>query len=360
MDTKAVVTIAPKVLPVPAGRTISHRRLRIRHATAMVAASLTAGACALSIWYLVKADPSPRWGVVDATHLEIQAQVAGRVAEINVIPGQSVRAGAALAQIENPGTLAKLKQAIAAKALADAELAKVNAGTRREVIASRKAAYEKAQAAQTMAQKTYERTRQLRLERVSAEAELDVAAGKLEESQKGLDQARSDYEEALNGATPEERRVAVATVEKAIADVDAIQATLSQMVVTAPIAARVYKSDAEPGEFVSAGTPLLTLIEPWSTWFRFDLPDSSIKSLRVGELIRVWVPALRNRAISAVVRVITVESESVDWSTTRHIGDQIFEVRAYPIKEVLALQPGMRVYTDWRRQPQEAASAIVP
>src|SRR5271166_3078553 len=47
----------------------------------------------------------------------------------------------------NEKRLAKLKQAMAAKVVADAQLANINAGTRAEVIAARKAAYERAEAA---------------------------------------------------------------------------------------------------------------------------------------------------------------------------------------------------------------------
>jgi multidrug efflux pump subunit AcrA (membrane-fusion protein) len=88
---------------------------------------------------------------VDATRLDIAARVDGRVAEIPVIRGQDVAAGAVLLRIGNPETIAKLAQARAAKAVAEAQLANINAGTRPEVIAARKAAQERAQAATTLA-----------------------------------------------------------------------------------------------------------------------------------------------------------------------------------------------------------------
>src|SRR4029453_8723466 len=96
-------------------------------------------------------------GEVDATRLDIAARVDGRVAEIPVVRGQNVPAGAVLSRIESPETIAKLEQARAARVVAQAQLANVAAGTRAEVIAARKAGYERAQAAATLAQQTYHR-----------------------------------------------------------------------------------------------------------------------------------------------------------------------------------------------------------
>jgi HlyD family secretion protein len=45
-----------------------------------------------------------------------------------------------LVKIDNPETIAKNEQALAAKVVAEAQLANINAGTRAEVIAARKAA----------------------------------------------------------------------------------------------------------------------------------------------------------------------------------------------------------------------------
>ena len=78
-----------------------------------------------------------------------------------MVRGQNVAANAVLVRIDNPETLAKHEQALAAKVVADAQLANINVGTRPEVIAARKAALDRAQAALVLAQKTYERVRQL-------------------------------------------------------------------------------------------------------------------------------------------------------------------------------------------------------
>src|SRR5205807_4728912 len=90
---------------------------------------LVAAVAALSIWYLVRPQPLLVQGEVDATRLDIAARVDGRVAEIPVVRGQNVPAGTVLVRIDNPETIAKHKQALAAKIVAEAQLANINAGT---------------------------------------------------------------------------------------------------------------------------------------------------------------------------------------------------------------------------------------
>src|SRR5499433_608927 len=122
---------------------------------------VAAAVAALSIWYLVRGEPLLVQGEVDATRLDIAARVDGRVADIPVVRGQDVAAGAVLVKIDNPETIAKNDQALAARIVAEAQLANVNVGTRAEVIAARKAQLERAQASVVLAQKTYDRVSQL-------------------------------------------------------------------------------------------------------------------------------------------------------------------------------------------------------
>src|SRR4029079_1421818 len=106
----------------------------------------------LSIWYLVRPQPLLVQGEADATRMDIAARVDGRVSEVPVERGQDLAAGAVLVKIDNPETIAKHEQAVAAKIVADAQLANIHAGTRAEVIAARKAELERARASVVLAQ----------------------------------------------------------------------------------------------------------------------------------------------------------------------------------------------------------------
>jgi HlyD family secretion protein len=318
---------------------------------AIIVGSVIAFITALSIWYLVQPQPLLVQGEVDATRFDIAARVDGRVAEIPVVRGQDVAAGAVLVRIDNPETIAKNEQALAAKVVAEAQLANINVGTRVETIAARKAALERAEASVVLAQKTYDRVKQLAEHGNAPIARLDQVTDTLHESQRAVDQARSAYEQAVNGYTKEEREIAAANVGKALADIKAVQSIIDQMVVYAPVASQVYQRNVEPGEYVSPGVPLVTLIDLNDLWIHFDLREDLVKTLKVGDRVGVRIPALSDRRMSVEVKLIATKGEYASWRATRATGDfdlRTFSIRAYPVEKVPELRPGMGAYLDWR------------
>jgi HlyD family secretion protein len=320
----------------------------------IIVAIVAAAVIVLSMYYLMRPEPLLVQGEVDATRLDIAARVDGRVKEIPVERGQNVPAGAVLVRIDNPETLAKHGQMMAAKAVADAQLANILAGTRAEVIAARKAALERAQAAQILAQKTFDRIQHLTEQGNAPQARLDQVTDNLHESERAVDQAKSAYDQAVNGYTREEREIARANVEKGSADIQAVQSIVDQMAVYAPVAAQIYQRNVEPGEYVSPGVPLVTLIDLADVWIHFDLREDLVKTLKVGDRFDVRVPALGDRRITVEVKLIATKGEYASWRATRATGDfdlRTFSIRAYPVAPVPELRPGMSAYLDWRSRP---------
>ena len=337
--------------PEPPGEVTKHPPPSPTWLPTIVVGLVVAVVGVLSIWYLVQPQPLLVQGEVDATRFDIAARVDGRVAEIPVVRGQDVPAGAVLVRIDNPETIAKNEQSLAAKIVAAAQLANIDAGTRAEVIAARKAALERAEANVVLAQKTYDRVKQLAEHGNAPIARLDQVTDTLHESQRVADQARSAHEQAVNGYTKEEREIAAANVGKAIADIKAVQSIIDQMVVYAPVASQVYQRNVEPGEYVSPGVPLVTLIDLNDLWIHFDLREDLVKTLKVGDRIGVRIPALSDRRITAEVKLIATKGEYASWRATRATGDfdlRTFSIRAYPVEKVPELRPGMGAYLDWR------------
>jgi HlyD family secretion protein len=330
----------------PKHRATSHGRL-----PSIIVVVVATAIAALSVWYLVRGEPLLVQGEVDATRFDIAARVDGRVGEIPVMRGEDVGANAVLVRIDNPETVAKHEQTLAAKIVADAQLANINAGTRSETIAARKAALERAQASVVLAKQTYDRVRQLAEHGNAPQARLDQVTDTLHESERAVDQAKSAHEQAVNGYTREERDIATANVGKALADIKAVESILDQMVVYAPVASQVYQRNVEPGEYVSPGVPLVTLIDLNDVWIHFDLREDLVKTLKVGDRFDVRIPALGDRSINVEVKLIATKGEYASWRATRATGDfdlRTFSIRAYPVDKVPELRPGMSAYLDWR------------
>jgi HlyD family secretion protein len=326
-------------------------KLPVARGPSIIVGIVAAVVAALSIFYLLRPEPLLVQGEVDATRLDIAARVDGRVKEIPVERGQNVPAGAELVRIDNPETLAKHEQMRTAKAVAEAQLANVLVGTRVETIAARKAEMERAQAALVLAQKTFDRTHTLTEQGNAPQARLDQVTDTLHETERAVDQAKSAYEQAVNGYTKEERAIAKANVEKANADIQSVQSIIDQLVVYAPVASQIYQRNIEPGEYVSPGVPLVTLIDLADVWIHFDLREDLVKSLKIGDRFDVRVPALNDRSVTVEVKLIATKGEYASWRATRATGDfdlRTFSIRAYPVQPVPELRPGMSAYLDWR------------
>jgi HlyD family secretion protein len=318
---------------------------------AIIVGIVAAAVVALSLFYLLRPEPLLVQGEADATRLDIAARVDGRVKEIPVERGQNVAANAVLVRIDNPENVAKLEQMKAARAVAAAQLANVLVGTRMETIAARKAEMERAQAALVLAQKTFDRTHTLTEQGNAPQSRLDQMTDSLHETERAVDQATSAYEQAVNGYTKEERAIAKANVEKADADIQSVQSVIDQLVVYAPIASQVYQRNVEPGEYVSPGVPLVTLIDLADVWIHFDLREDLVKGLKVGDRFDVRIPALGERSVTVEVKLIATKGEYSSWRATRASGDfdlRTFSIRAYPVQPVPELRPGMSAYLDWR------------
>ena len=304
----------------------------------------------LSLWYLTRREPLVIQGEVQSRTFDMAARVDGRIGQIVVARSQDVPQGAPLIRIDNPELIAKEKQSEAALRVAEAELARVRAGFRAETIAVRQAEVERAEADLTLAQKTFERTRQLVATHDSPQSQVDKDRAALTLAERTLDQARFAYKEAVAGFTREDLGIALAKVESAKADVDTLKALVDQMVVVAPADSQVFRIPVEDGEFVLPGVPLISLIDSNDMWVQFDLREDLLRDLKQGSKFDVWVPALGDRIVRLEVRVIAAKGEYTGWRATRASGDfdlRTFEIRAYPTQPVPGLRPGMSVYTDW-------------
>src|SRR5215469_2336476 len=271
---------------------------------AIIIGVLFAAIIGLAIWYLARPEPLLVQGEVESTRVDMAARVSGRLAKIAVARGQDIAAGATLVEIDNPELVAQLHEAYAEKKVADAELARINVGTRSEIVAQRKAEIDRAKADLTLAQQTYNRTRQLAADKFAPQSKLDQDTDALTAAQNRLEQANLAYQEAVRGFTPEEREIAEANVGKAKAKIETVNALVDQLSVTSPIAAQVYQIPVEEGEVVVPGIPLLSLVDLNDTWVGFALREDLVAGLKVGDRFTVRIPALGDQRIAVEVRVI--------------------------------------------------------
>src|SRR5271167_791994 len=145
MTRPSEAAVAPAETPPPKGPAPAGR------ATAVLLFVIVAAISALSLWYLFQTQPLVVQGEADATRIDIAARVDGLVLERPVERSDNVAAGQLLLVIDNPDLVAKLNEARTAKAVAEANLANVLVGVRKEEIAQREATVAASQASLVLA-----------------------------------------------------------------------------------------------------------------------------------------------------------------------------------------------------------------
>ncbi len=146
--------------------------------------------------------------VLPARWARLSFNIGGRLAEVNVEPGQQVEAGEVLARLDTTTLEQQVGQAQAALAVAQAQLAQVKAGARLEEIAAAREAVEAAKA-----------------QLAAAEAQLKAAQADAERAQAELDRALSSQAKLLAGPSEDQLELARIAVDSAR---DALYAAQSQ------------------------------------------------------------------------------------------------------------------------------------
>jgi HlyD family secretion protein len=166
------------------------------------------------------------------------------------------------------------------------------------------------------------------------------------DGERDLSRAKERYEAARLGPTREERAIANAKVEVAVAAVAVIAARVAKLRIRAPSDGAVALLVAEPGEAVAPGQPLMTLEEPGRGWASFNLREDQLDGLSIGLPIEVML-ADRSAPINARIDEIAPRGEFATWRAARAVGDydlNTFVIRADPFGRAEGMQPGMTVW----------------
>jgi HlyD family secretion protein len=86
------------------------------------------------------------------------------------------------------------------------------------------------------------------------------------------------------------------------------QANRRDLTVTAPFAGTISTRTAEPGEVVTAGTPVATLIDLHKVYLRGFIPEGQIGVVRVGQVARIYLDSNPKQPLDAYVSRIDPEA----------------------------------------------------
>lgn len=303
---------------------------------------------ALGLWAWSLSRPAPEvvQGQVEATLVSVSAKIPGRVASIAVREGTTVNREQLLVTLESVEVEARLAQAEAAQDAAVAQRDKAYNGAREEEVRQARTMWERARHATELAEKTFQRVDRLNRDGVLPAQRRDEAEAQLATSRDAEAAAKAAYDMAVSGARIEDKQAAAAMVSRASGAISEARAYQGETTLRAPLAGEVYKRNAEPGEMIAAGYPIVTLLDPTDVWATFQLREDKLAGVKMGDVLALRVPALGGRQLEARVFYIAPVGDFATWRATSAQGGfdlKTFEVRARPSQAIPGLRPGMSV-----------------
>jgi HlyD family secretion protein len=301
---------------------------------------------------LNRSHPIELTGIVTTHEVNVSSQISGRIVQLLVKEGDSVKAGqllalvdpqelkadtsfyvntakGAIAQVEEGKAALKYQQAQTADQIRQAEAA----------LAAAEAQAREAKADLEYARVNFERTDALYRQHVTAAQSLDQArsayeAGKarveslnkeVEVQKAAVALARSNAYQVtvrLNQLTAQERQWAAAKAQSEKAEV-----RLGYTRIQAPIEGTVAILDALAGEVVNVAQPILTLINPDDLWVRADVEETYIDRIRLGESLKVRFASGEEGTGTVFFRGI-----DADYATERDVSRTKRDIKTFEIR----------------------------
>lgn len=238
------------------------------------------------------------------SRVEVGSTVTGRVQEVLVREGDTVRAGQPLVRLEADEARASLAQAVASEKQAQARLA----GLRSTGRSATRAQLEQAEANLTAARAELGRAQQLVAQGFISASRLDDAKRAVSVAEAQRDAAAAQMQANADRGT--DIAQAQSQVQAASAATASARARLAQMVVTAPAAARVLTRDVEPGQIVQPGRALLGLALAGPTQIVAQVDERFLEQLRAGQKAAVVADAYAGQPLAATVLSIAPDIDA--------------------------------------------------
>ena len=334
-------------------------------------------------------------GNVEITDAEMSFKLAGKVSRRVVNEGELVKAGdvvatlecadlevavaqaqaevaaaaAYLAALEAGSRPEEIEQAAAAAGRARAALEDLQAGSRPQELAQAEAAVRAAQAEAERADLEYDRAKAMFEKKVQAKREFDAAVSTRENAASRLREARESLSLAREGARVKQIEQAARTLAEAEArytlvrkgprqeDKDQARARLAQAkanlamaqtrlgyaVIRSPFGGVVMSQNIETGEYVSLGTPVVTVGDLAHPWIRVYVDETEIGRVKPGMKLKVRTDSLPNKDFLGTVTFISSEAEFTPKvvQTDKERVKLVYRIKVLIDNPGLELKPGM-------------------
>lgn len=259
-------------------------------------------------------------------------KVTGRILEIYVEEGQTVKAGDTLAKLDVPEVSAKIAQAKGATSAARAQAQMARNGATADQMRQLRAKQKGLQEQFQYAQKAYNRARNMYRDSLLSPQNYDEAFAKYQGAKAQLDAANAELHDVQIGTRYEKIEMAEGQANQAMGALQEANVAYSERYVIATNDMEIETISLNKGELATAGFALFSGYIPDTTYFRFTVPESKISAYQKGKTVKMVVN-YNKKEISGRIVSIKQLAKYADITTAfpdYNPEDALYEIKVIP------------------------------
>lgn len=283
----------------------------------------------------------PERSVVGKTKKDVVSfspKVTGRILEIYVEEGETVKAGDTLAKLDVPEVSAKIAQAKGATAAARAQSQMARNGATNDQMRQLKAKQKGLQEQYQYAQKAYNRAQNMYRDSLLSPQNYDEAFAKYQGAKAQLDAANAELHDVQIGTRYEKIEMAYGQANQAMGALQEARVAYSERYIIATNDMEVETITLNKGELATAGYALFTGYIPNTAYFRFTIPESNVAKYKKGMTVKMSVN-YNNKEFSGKIVSIKQLAKYADITTAfpdYNPEDAVYEIKVIPENRTLA------------------------
>jgi membrane fusion protein YbhG len=289
------------------------------------------------------AGPLTLSGNIEVTEAQLGFKIPGRVVERTVSEGDRVQAGQLIARLDDAEQKEQLALRRAELAGAQAALAELEAGSRPQEIAAAAATLRSAEAERDRARLDFARQQELRRKDAIADRELEASQAQLKVAEARTVEAAERLKLVQEGPRVEDIAQGRARVAQARASVAFAETQVENTRLLSPLSGVVLSHNIEPGEYVSPGTPVVTVADLAHVWVRAYIDDTDLGRITHGEKVAVKTDTFPGKTYDGTIGFIASEAEFTPKTvqTTKERVKLVFRIKVDIANPRDELKPGM-------------------
>lgn len=282
-------------------------------------------------------------GNIETTTVGVGFKIAGHVVQRLVEEGDSIKKGQPIAKLETADLELEVANAKAQLLASQATLAQLTNGSRPQDVSAARATLRSAEADKNNAAAEYRRTQQLFAQNAISTQDRDRSQTAYATATARADQAAQQLSLVLEGPRQEEIELAAARLEQAKQTLKLAQTRLAYAQVASPIDGVVLSKNIESGEYVSPGTPVVTIGELDQVWLKAYVSESDLGKVKLGQKVAVTTDTYPNKIYKGTIGYIASEAEFTpkNIQTAEERVKLVYRIKIMIENTARELKPGM-------------------